>query len=623
MRDSEKIRGMLKERGDEVFFGHSGALSKLKAVRRMWRHRMPALVLLFLVSSAVAAAPTERIVWSHLDRSLGLYLSNSDGGNERPFLAGSGSNYNPSFSSDGRWIVFTSERFGSADIFRVHPDGSGLERLTDDPAFDDQGTLSPDGRTLAFVSTRGGGTANIWLLDIASHRISNLTKNRAGNFRPSWSPDGQWIAFSSDRNTHPGRYVRSNGEPAWELMQTTAIYIAHPDGSGLRRLTPLDQDAGSPKWSRDGRRLLFYQVTDVESMRHSKGIGTEVVSIDIESDARQIHSDGTKLALSPGYRGDSEIGYVLKERRAAREASLLYDSGRKGPTGAENPSWSPDGSVVVFDRDVPVEHGWAEVRPSRDPRYELIGGAAINTDFIAFTAEGDWLVYPSGRPYSTLNLVARDGSDSRVIFGAGLAREEIGSVALSADGRNVAIQVGGNFRRPVEPSQIAVMKSDGSALRTLTHDNNNNGFPNYSPDGKRIVYRTLGAVEGLRILSLADGRVFKLTRGWDDFPVWSPRGDRIAFAGFETGDFEIYTIRPDGSALRQLTHTHGSDAHPVWSPDGQWLAFCSSRAGFKDEHLYSREIQPYGDIFVMRADGTDLRQITDNQWEELVLAWLR
>jgi len=55
-----------------------------------------------------------------------------------------------SFSSNGRWIIFTSERAGSADIYRVHPDGSGLERLTSDPAYEDQAALSPDGSTLAF-----------------------------------------------------------------------------------------------------------------------------------------------------------------------------------------------------------------------------------------------------------------------------------------------------------------------------------------------------------------------------------------------------------------------------------------------------------------------------------------
>jgi Tol biopolymer transport system component len=368
--------------------------------------------------------------------------------------------------------------------------------------------------------------------------------------------------------------------------------------------------------------VLFYEVIDVEAMRHSRGMLTQVVSIDMDSGVRQVYSDGTKLALSPAQVSGTAIGYVSKERRTARESSIVYSSGLKGPMGAENPSWSPDGSLVVYHKDVPVEHGWMEVRAGRDPRYELIGGNAFSTDFIGLTGAGEQVVYPSGRPYSQLNIVAWDGTGSRVIFGAGAEKLEIGSVALSADGRKVAIQVGGNFRRPVEPAQIALMGSDGSALRMVTHDGSNNGFPSYSPAGDQLVYRALGAEQGLRVLSLTTGRVFKLTHGWDDFPVWSPRGDQIAFTGFETGDFEIYTIRPDGTGLKQLTHTHGNDAHPVWSPDGQWLAFCSSRAGFKDEFPLSREVQPYGDIFVMRADGTDVRQITDNQWEELVLAWL-
>jgi Tol biopolymer transport system component len=78
-----------------------------------------------------------------------LFIAKMDGSDERPLLPNSGLDYNASFSADGKWIIFTSERAGSADIYRVHPDGSGLERLTDDPAYDDQGALSPDGKQLA------------------------------------------------------------------------------------------------------------------------------------------------------------------------------------------------------------------------------------------------------------------------------------------------------------------------------------------------------------------------------------------------------------------------------------------------------------------------------------------
>jgi len=123
-----------------------------------------------LVSTTAVAIAGERpqIVFSRLapDRS-GLFAADGDGKNERPLLPATGLDYNASFSSDGKWIVFTSERGGSADIYRVHADGSGVERLTDGPGYDDQAALSPDGSTLAFVSTRDGGAANVWLLDLA------------------------------------------------------------------------------------------------------------------------------------------------------------------------------------------------------------------------------------------------------------------------------------------------------------------------------------------------------------------------------------------------------------------------------------------------------------------------
>jgi TolB protein len=115
--------------------------------------------------------------------------------------------------------------------------------------------------------------------------------------------------------------------------------------------------------------------------------------------------------------------------------------------------------------------------------------------------------------------------------------------------------------------------------------------------------------------------VSPLTGEYDNFPVWSPRGDLIAFVRRIEGDFEVFTVRPDGTDLRRLTNVKGNDAHLAFSPDGEKILFSSTRMGFKDEAVYTSAPQPYGDLFVMRYDGTEVEQLTDNQWEDAGPAW--
>ena len=95
------------------------------------------------------------------------------------------------------------------------------------------------------------------------------------------------------------------------------------------------------------------------------------------------------------------------------------------------------------------------------------------------------------------------------------------------------------------------------------------------------------------------------------------------FTSDRDDDFELYTIRPDGTGLRRLTNTPGNDAHSIWSADGEWIVFSSARMGFKDERaLYDGVPQPYGEIFAMRADGSDVRRLTDDTWEDASPGWM-
>lgn len=208
---------------------------------------------LAIAYAALASSANEHILFLRLGPTQAiLFVSNADGSGERPLTQPGSLDYNPSWSPKGDWIVFTSERGGSADLYRIHPDGTGLDRLTDDPAYDDQAAFSPDGSQIVFVTTRAAGTANLWLLDVATHKTRPLTSGHGGDFRPAWSPNGQWIAFSSDRD--------SNLPPAkdrWERLHLFDIYLTRPDGSGLKHFSQHGNLCGPIQLSVSGKHWLF------------------------------------------------------------------------------------------------------------------------------------------------------------------------------------------------------------------------------------------------------------------------------------------------------------------------------------------------------------------------------
>jgi Tol biopolymer transport system component len=108
-----------------------------------------------------------------------------------------------------------------------------------------------------------------------------------------------------------------------------------------------------------------------------------------------------------------------------------------------------------------------------------------------------------------------------------------------------------------------LVKPDGSEVRTLTSGPANAGFPSWSPDSEHIVHRLWSdTAGGLRIVSVADKTVRPLTTGHDNFPSWSPAGGRIVFNRFANDDFDIYTIRPDGTRLTRLTTAPGNGFAP-------------------------------------------------------------
>lgn len=577
--------------------------------------------------SAACQAVDNIVFLNNGPTELRLYLSNADGTGERPLSEPGARDYNPAWSASGEWIAFTSERAGSADIYRMHPDGTAVEQLTDNLAFDDQAAFSPDSTRIVFVSTRATGHANLWVLDIATHKTTSLTTGDGGDFRPAWSPDGQWIAFSSDRGSE---LPPATGR--WERLQLADLYIVHPDGTGLRRLSEHGGFCGSPKWLRESKGVLAACMTAQETWEFRtpqtpSDAENQIVMFDIATGRKSMVTTGTGIKIAPTVTPNEGVAYVHYAGMKVEVVGSVH-----GPAGdhlSRRPvAWSPDGKHVVYGREftkIPTE---PSKRWGRNPSFSL------NVTFFlpAYDPTGEHLAVTSPGADGTTLFVVDEGKPGKAI----LARKDvILAPSWSPDGKQMVVGIGGfsafldfalGGRKPSDPvnggAQVAILNSDGTGLEMLTTGTNNNAFASFSPDGTHIVYRTAGPTdEGLRIMNLKDRSITALTGAYDNFPVWSPKGDLIAFIRKIDGSFQAMTIRPDGKELKQLTHTKGNEAHLAWSPDGERLLVTSSRMGFKDETLYTTAPQPYGEIFVMRYDGTQVEQLTDDQWEEGGPAW--
>jgi Tol biopolymer transport system component len=162
-----------------------------------------------------------------------------------------------------------------------------------------------------------------------------------------------------------------------------------------------------------------------------------------------------------------------------------------------------------------------------------------------------------------------------------------GCPSYSADGRSLAF-CSGTLGGAIE---IWTMREDGSRAYQVSHLGGSASFPDFSPDGRRIVFGAITptaadpASSHLFVVNRDGSGLVQLTAGApsDAFPAWSPDGRRVAFIR----DGQVWTMRANGSDSRQITSDPApKDQLPDWSPDGRRIAYMSG-----------------GDIWVMNADG--------------------
>ena len=244
-------------------------------------------------------------------------------------------------SGDNGRVAFVTDRDGNAEIYLMDADGTDPVNLTNDPAADTAPAWSPDGRQLAFVSDRDGDKA-IFVMNAdgsAPRRLGPGTD-------PVWSPDGMSIAFSRDSD----------------------LYLMNSDGTGAIRITDSASDPdlpwsaravsyGFPAWSPDGSRLAFIRtVMGPTPTARSASLfvldptaGTLPVlftGLGWGSDAPDWSPDGTRIAATE-MSFHSIAAWLVAVSAEGWGTVHLPDVA--GYTHNQQPAWSPDGTVIVFN----------------------------------------------------------------------------------------------------------------------------------------------------------------------------------------------------------------------------------------------------------------------------------
>jgi len=209
---------------------------------------------------------------------------------------------------------------------------------------------------------------------------------------------------------------------------------------------------------------------------------------------------------------------------------------------------------------------------------------------------------------------------------------------FSYDGKRLTFQT---TRAPYRCDQIFIMNADGSEQHLVSTGRGKTTCSYFYPDGKHILYSSThlssaecpprpdyskgyvwGVYSAFQIFyATDDGKIVKqLTKGpgYNAEATLSADGKKIVFTSSRDGDLEIYTMSPDGSGAKRLTHTVGYDGGPFFSPDGKWIVYRAHHPTAADEVarymslLRQDLVEPMRmDLYVMRADGSEQRQITD------------
>ncbi len=389
-----------------------------------------------------------------------------------------------------------------------------FEQLTEQSGQELYPDISPDGNYIIYTKSING-FEHIFFQRIGGGNAIDLTKDsKVDNYQSSFSPEGELIAFRSERDGG-------------------GIFLMGSTGESVRRLTNFGYN---PAWSPDGKKIIF--ATESVEQPYSRATVSQLWSADINDGKTQKLYDGDAVQPSLSPNGKWIAYWGLPAGTGQRSIWLIHADGGSSTMITNDdyinwsPAWSSGGKYIYFSSNrggsmnlwrVKINEGTGKVES--DP--ELVTTPSLYCAMAKMSSSGKKIIYVSADIRDNIYKIDFN-PNSEKFFGLPIPVTE-GSkqfiyMDISPDNQRIAVSSNG------QQEDIYVMRTDGSDILKLTND----------------IYK-------------------------DRNPQWSPDGKTLLFYSDRSGKYEIWKIDADGSNLKQLTNTSGIVSVARWFPDGHLI----------------------------------------------------
>lgn len=455
-------------------------------------------------------------------------------------------------SPDGQWLIFTM----LGHLFRLPVTGGTAEQLTFGPYYDSDPVFSPDGKHVAFVSDRDGSESNIFLLELATGRVTQVT-HEAWAARPAWSPDGRAIVYLSMVPAGSSLVpVVRHGIPATVPAFVRRTTLSSGDTETLTsepRIISSVFHLGDGQLAWAGVELAIEQgspraVTRIEVWRLEGGVST-LRTVAGYAGPVYVSSRGDGFycrrifPVLPWYTQRVEdFIFVPLDDGAER---LLFSLSR--PRG-----WTPKFAVTADNNTVYLGES------------SRLWRVSIQTGFrtpVPFLARVRMEIEEPVQPVRQAFLPPGETVTVRAIL----------DPKLSPDGPMLAFSAAG---------YVWLQRLDGTPAQRLTSETGFESEPVFSPDGQLIAFvHTRDGRQEIRAINLRSrGAVLRHSLPEEDTHewqlAWTPAGDRVLFVEPAGSSYSVVTVSLGDGTKRKLTEVAWQvGSRPHLAADEKWLYY--------------------------------------------------